>query len=461
MRKIFYLAAILCLFPALAKAGGKAGAAFEISKSCNITKNIPADALDLSDALELAMCNNPATRQAWLNTKAGDAAYKRTLGAYLPKISVSGTIGKSWRDPRGPDSGATETTASQALSGGLSASWLLYDFGRREAGVTQAYQSMNSANFRYSSTLQQAAFDVISAYYNTLSAIEALAAVKANEEATLKSFELAGKKFELGMASKADKLQTETTYVQAQLDTTRQEQVLLAARANLSRLMGLPPNMGVEIVPSASAADDELLGKSVEEIIETAMARRPDLAAMAAEVKASYAGVRAASAEYFPSISAFADKTWYDDDVETHRSQLDRSGYNVGVRLSVPIFTGFENTYSLRNARYRHAAQKEEFHKLEQEIELSVVNAYNDYKTSLKSLALANKMYESATENEQVALGSYKAGKGDIIRLMEAQGKLMSARKEKIAAQYGVYTYKIALLKAAGELNLKTLGAEK
>jgi TolC family type I secretion outer membrane protein len=461
MRRILLLAVTVGMLPALAVAK-ESGArqAFGISRSCGTSKSLPGDALDLSDVIELAMCNNPATRQAWLNTKAGDAAYKGSLGAYLPHVDATGRLSKSWdetHDPNGPN----HVNRIQGLSGGLSASWLLYDFGRREARVEQAFQSMNSANFLYSNTLQQTAYEAISAYYGTLSAIEALAAVKANEDATLKSFELASKKFELGMASKADKLQTETTYVQAQLDTTRQEQILRTTKANLAKLMGLPPNMDVKLVPTESEANDELLYKSVEEIIETALALRPDLSAKAAEVKASYANVRQASANYFPSISLSANKNWYDDNVGTHHSQLDRSAYGVGVSLSVPIFTGFENTYSLRNAKYQYAAKKEEFHKLEQDIELSVVNAYNDYKTSLKSLALANKMYESAVENEQVALGSYKAGKGDIIRLMEAQFKLLNARKEKIAAQYGVYTYKIALLKAAGDLNLKALGVTK
>ena len=68
-------------------------------------------------------------------------------------------------------------------------------------------------------------------------------------------------------------------------------------------------------------------------------------------------------------------------------------------------------------------------------------------------------MLESANENEQVALGSYQAGKGDIISLMEAQSKLVAARKQSISAQNDLYTAKIALLKAAGDLNLKNLGS--
>ena len=76
-------------------------------------------------------------------------------------------------------------------------------------------------------------------------------------------------------------------------------------------------------------------------------------------------------------------------------------------------------------------------------------------------MSIAKKLFESAVENEKVALGSFRAGKGDIISLMEAQSKLLSARQELISAQYGLYTAKIALLKSAGELSLKNLGEFK
>jgi outer membrane protein TolC len=348
------------------------------------------------------------------------------------------------------------------MTGGLSLSWLLYDFGKREASIEKTFQNMNSLNFAYSNALQQTAAEVISAYYLALSSIEALTAARANEDATRKSFELASKKFDLGMSSKADKLQAETAYLQAQLDTTRQEQVLKNSRANLAKIMGLPPNLEVRLAPASSAvAANGVLEKSVEELIETALKKRPDLKAKVADVNASYAGLRSASATFFPKLEGFASKDWTDQNAKWGDTKLDTSGYSVGVRVSMPIFTGFENYYSLRNAKYQYAAKKEELNSFEQSVELSVVNAYNDYKTSLKSLALAKKMYESATENEKVATGSYQAGKGDIISLMEAQSKLLLARKEMISAQYGVYTYKIALLKAAGELSLKNLGMER
>jgi outer membrane protein TolC len=112
-------------------------------------------------------------------------------------------------------------------------------------------------------------------------------------------------------------------------------------------------------------------------------------------------------------------------------------------------------------ARYSYAAAEESLRLAEQNVELEVVNAYNDYTTGLKSLALAEKMAESAKENEAVASGSYQAGRGDIIRLLEAQSRLIQANKELISARYGLYTYRLALLRATGELYLQNIDGLK
>ena len=431
-----------------------------ISSSCNITKDVSKDALNLADVIELSMCNNPTTRQAWLSTKVGETAYKGTLGSYLPQISASASYSKSDTTDYMTDPNGVETVAKGAVAG-LSLSWLLYDFGKREATVEKTYQSMNSANFQYNNVLQQVAYNTIVAYYDVLSSVEELNALKANEDASLKSFELASKKFELGMSSKAATLQAETAYAQAQLQVAKQEQVVKVANAKLASYLGLPPSQDIKLVQSFADTTDELISKSVDDIVKLALAKRPDLQAKASAVKASYAGVRSASATYFPTIALTGSKSWTDVDPDMDNLRRDREAWELGVRISMPIFTGFENTYSLRNAKYQYAVSKEELKQLEQDVELSVVTAYNGYKTSLKALSIAKKLFESAVENERVALGSFKAGKGDIISLMEAQSKLLSARKELISAQYGLYTAKIALLKSAGELSLKNLGELK
>ncbi|MDR0366997.1 MAG: TolC family protein [Rickettsiales bacterium] len=430
----------------------------QLSASCRFSKDLASDELDLADVIELAMCNNSNTRAAWLSAKSAQSVYRKSLSSYFPSLSANASYGRNITRFNYTDRTLPDQVANSA-GFGASLNWLLYDFGRRGSASENAFQTMNSRNFMYNSTLQDVAYIAISNYYQSLSAIEGLAAAKANVETVEKAFELASKKFELGMSSKADRLQAETQLVQAQLDVARQEQVVRTAKANLMQSLGLSPSLTVSLAKPLEISDDDPVRRSVGEIVETALAKRPDLAAKVADMNAAYADVRYNSASFFPTLSAFAESNWnvkVDDDNNTGTG-IDRSTHALGVRLSVPIFSGFDTTYSLRNAKYLYALAREQVRLKEQDVELAVVNAYNDYKTSLKSFELAKKMFDSASESEHVARGSYQAGKGDIISLLDAQSRLVSARKEKIDAQYGLYIYRVALLRASGELSLKNL----
>jgi outer membrane protein TolC len=230
--------------------------------------------------------------------------------------------------------------------------------------------------------------------------------------------------------------------------------LLKNAKASLARLLGLPPSLDYSVVETRGDVSSRAISDNLDEAIRIALKKRPDLLASEADVSAAKAAMIKSGASWMPSISARAGAT-YGFDSDSYDSQ--NKNYSASINVSVPIFTGFEDTYSLRTASLQYDQARESYRAAQQNVELNVVNAYNDYQTSLKSLALARKMYESAIENEAVASGSYQAGKGDIIRLMEAQSKLILARKERIAAHYGVYTTKIALLKATGELSLQSL----
>ncbi|MDR3126368.1 MAG: TolC family protein [Rickettsiales bacterium] len=428
-----------------------AGRSVDISPACNIAKDIGRDALNLGDVVELAMCNNTSTRSAWLSAQIGETGFAKSISSYFPNITATGSVSDSKNYIVKPSE--YDMPHQKGISGGLNLSWLLFDFGAREAGVVQAYSSMNSAQFKYNSVLQQIAYEAISAYYQVLSGIEALAAADMNEQATKKSFELASKKFVLGMNSKADQLQAETAFVQAQLDKTKQEQVLKNAKASLARLLGLPPGLDYSVAESKGDVSSRVISDNVDDIIRTALKKHPDLLASESDVSAARAALFRSGASWLPSVSARAGVTsGFDDDYETQNKN-----YSASINVSMPIFTGFEDTYSYRTAGLQYDQARESYRSARQNVELSVVNAYNDYQTSLKSLSLAHKMYESAIENEAVASGSYQAGKGDIIRLMEAQSRLIMARKERISAHYGVSMAKIMLLRAAGELSLQSL----
>lgn len=430
----------------------------KLSSSCKINKNVATDPLNLTDVIELSLCNNPSTRQAWLMSKAAQNARGANFSRYLPHVNLEAEISHSViNDYTHSKKGIQVKNTGADL--GISAGWLLYDFGGREAIISKTYATMSSAEFQYNAVLQSVAYETVVSYYTLLAAREENIALILQKETNKKAYDVAKKKFELGMSSKADTLQIETALAASELDVVKSERNLEINNSKLAKLLGLSPSIKLNLASASSKPKTNIFDSKLEELIKIALKKRPDLQAKISDVKASYASVRSASAKFFPTISAYASKVWNDTSSPKFNSLgNDRDTFGIGVKLSLPLFSGFENTYSLAATKYQYVADKQALETYKHDVELSVVDAFYSYKTSSNSINIATKLFESAQENEKVAMGSYKAGKGDIISLMQAQAKLLSARKELISARYGLYISKVALLRAIGKLYIQNLG---
>lgn len=125
--------------------------------------NVNAEKLHLADVINLALCQNPQTRQLYMSALAAAAEYGQAKADYLPTADLSAGIRQTdTRVHRGRDSNATPVTA------GISLDWLLYDFGGREASTEIVRQSLNAALATRSDTLQSLIFDAAEAYYLVL-----------------------------------------------------------------------------------------------------------------------------------------------------------------------------------------------------------------------------------------------------------------------------------------------------
>ena len=400
--------------------------------------------LHLEDIIEIAICNNPSLRQTYMQAKATAAVYGQAISAYMPQVKAGADIGRTYSD-----SAANPRAYNSPVNGNISLSWLLFDFGATPANVERTKQNLVSANFYLNYTLQNTVYSVAESYYNLLGTIEVIKSVKANEESAKLAYEAASKRYELGVVALSDKLQAETAYGQTQLAVTRAENNLQISQGRLLALLNLSPYIQLNIAPFASDIKELKFQKDIKELIQDALKRRPDLAAKQADLKAAEASLDYAKRKNLPTVSLFGRVGASD---RLNRRSADSNDWRAGVELSFPIFTGFNDTYGITQSRYQYEGTKADLARTEKAVETDVWNAYQDYITAIKSYEISLKLFASAVENERVALGAYKAGKGNILNLLNAQSQLATARVERTSAIYNVFIAKSNLLRALSEL---------
>jgi TolC family type I secretion outer membrane protein len=413
--------------------------------ACPASPTLP-DPLRLSDALDLALCNNPLTRESWANAKATAAALGIARSAYLPNVTGNVTLERSrtWNSPAAGNQTLLDAT--------LTFDYLLFDFGGRDAAMDLARESLLAADWTHNNTLQVVLLAAVQAYYQVYATAEAVQAAAAAEKASLTSLEATRARLRVGNATRADVLQAQTAYSQAQLNRTQREGDAANARGVLSNQLGLSADREVRIAPPPDLQAQQVAERAVGELIELAKSRRPDLAAAQAQVRAAESNIRLQQALGKPSLSLFGTAG------ATHAvpGSDPRSGA-IGLQLSIPFFTGYRNTYQILQAREQLDLQQATRDKLATDVALDVWTAYQNLRTQGQALTTATELLASAQESYNVALARYRAGVGTITDLLNAQSALSGAQLEVIQARFNWNVTKATLAKAIGVLEPELL----
>ena len=451
MKKIwlFLPMGILCVYSADCLAGTDPfGVIAEdgVYDNC-VSEGVNVNSLTLSNLAEIAVCRNATLARTYITSKQQAAAYGQSVSSYLPNVNLG--AGVSYSESKAGN--GADWNDSSPVSANLSLSWLLYDFGGREASKDYAYQNFRAAGFSYNQQMQDTLFNVANAYYTLLSAESSLQEAKANEDMYLKSYELAAKKYELGLLSLSDKLQAETSYAQSRLSTLEDENKINVAKGTLAEILNLPAYTDFTLAKVKLDAKDAAFDGDVKDLINQALEQRDDLKAKKAEIQAAKAALKKEEAKDYPSISL--DSSFGgSNDLSSGRG----NSYNgkIGVQLSVPLFTGFSNTYGKLTKQYALDNAEKALEEATVNARKDVWNKYHDYTTAVKNYEITGTLLKSSEENYKVALGAYKAGKNDIVTLLNAASKLALARKESSSALYKLFLSKTDLLRAVGKLEM-------
>ncbi|MFN8178981.1 MAG: TolC family protein [bacterium] len=386
-----------------------------------------AQHLSLAQVLDVALRTSTQTRVAWAQARSAAAAYGSQRGDYLPVVNVE-AIGQQAGTAA---AGGRPATSQKAAQYGADASWLLFDFGGREAAVDETRQALVAADWTHNAVIQNVMLEVEQAYYQYVTTRALLAATEATQEEAKKNLDAAEARHENGLATIADVLQARTAASQVELNVEGLRGQIATARGALATSMGLPANTPFDVEAPPETLPDAKVSEDVEQYLAQARRERPDLAAAAAQTRGAEAHVKKVKAEGYPSLSA-----------QGSVSRLHREGtdgyfvpYTATISLRMPIFTGFSHGYDVKESEADADAARARQEALEQLVVLQVWTSYYDFKTAEQRLKTTADLLNSAGQSHDVALGRYQEGVGTILDLLTAQASLAGARAADVQAR--------------------------
>lgn len=251
-------------------------------------------------------------------------------------------------------------------------------------------------------------------------------------------------KYRANQVTQRDVIQADVELTQLDRRQIELERMNVVAAVRINTLLRRPPQAFLPPPPSQLSISPAPLDLGV--LQEFAVQRRPDVAALAARVRAEQAAVTVACKEHYPDGEFFGryDSFWQPAD-----TQSDLRG-QVGVRLNVPIYKGRLNA-AVREAMFRLSQRRAEYDQKVLDVRYEVQTAYAQLEESRKSLALySERLLPFAGQNVDAARTNYDVGKDSFLDLALTQSQLIDVREKREEALVDYHRRLAALNRAVG-----------
>ncbi|MFB3905823.1 MAG: TolC family protein [Acidobacteriota bacterium] len=421
---------------------------------------IPGDALSLQEAAETALATNPLMASFQHARTAAGAQLDEARAGRLPSLQFSETFtnsnnpvfvfGSLLEQGRfGPQNFALDSlNAPGSLSNFRSAlSLRLPVFNRSQISgrIAQAEIGEQVADTLAEMTRQQLRFGVVQAYFGVQ---VAEARKQVSDEAvtsTQAEVDRLRNLFEQGKVVAAELLAMEV-----QLADFRQQQIqaagdVLTAYAALNTVLAQPlltrPELTVQLT------DRTFRLPALNELIEQALASRPEYRQAVLETERSRQDLRMARGQYLPDLNLFAS---------FGQSSRDLTGgsadYAVGAGLTFSLLD-FGRGARVRQAVAQARAADAQLRRQADQIRLEVVRAYQSFLAAQERVRVAAGAVEQAAESLRIAQDRHGVGLTTVTEVLRAQTAVVKSRMNLLGARYDYYLGYAQSLLAAGRLS--------
>lgn len=437
---------------------------------------IPAAAMaaDFAQVYQDALANDPTYQQAQATYMAAREAKPEAWAALLPQIS--GSAGRSLQHSSGLSTniGASATgapvpssfyanTHTNARNWSLNLSEELFSW-TDWMSLKAADSQVAEAQATYEAAAQNLVLRVATAYFNVLSALDTLQAQQSSLQAFDLQLEQANKRYQVGLIAITDVEQARAARDTAAAAVIADKEALASAQDQLEVITGRQydtlsePGTDMPLVMPNPASQDQWVQTSLQQNLSLIASR------LAADVARQ--NVRVAFGGHLPTISLTASRSF--SNVGVDESIVGLGSFNlpswsndrqIGLEVSVPIFSGGGTEARVHQAQYQWIAAKDA---MEQTSRSTVQQARDAYLGVISGIAHVQALQQALTSSQtayRATEAGYRVGTQTEVDVLNALSTLVQAKTNFASSRYAYITSVVQLRYAAGTLDPKEVQA--
>jgi outer membrane protein len=421
-----------------------------------------AQAEDLLQVYKVALTNDPVYASARASMVAGEEKITQGRAGLLPVVGVTGSFFRNslHEDPtvidpslgytnintRYPTNGYTATLTQPLFR---MANWEQYQIGILSATSTEA---------QFSQAQEDLVLRVAQAYFDVLTAQDALTSIQANKVAITEQLASAKRNFEVGTTTITDTNEAQSRYDLAVAQELGAQNDLEIKRTALEQIIGRAPGDLATLRPGVKLTMPE--PAKMETWVASAEHDNFNVVNSQINVEIAHRTVKANREGHLPTADIVLQRAHNfqgGDNVTTPAGTADQS--TVGVQWTVPIFSGFSVNSKVKEAVALEEKSKQDLETARRTAAQNARQSYLGVASGLSQVAA----YEAAEVSSKTSLESnqlgYQVGIRINIDVLNAQQQLYSTRQTLAKARYDTIVNGLRLKSAAGSLKEEDLVA--
>jgi len=395
--------------------------------------------LTLDKAIEFALEHSPDIDISRFDFKGAIERAKFQEGYYLPRLDLGATAGRQGMDFKG-----SNNLNGTVLLGNLSASQLLYDFGKTSGRISAADEEANAFEASMNQFISNKILLVKARYYDVLKTKSFIRVNKKNIELQKGQLRRATRYYENGIKTIIDVTDAKVRLTQAELELNNSEYELKLRRAILEQTIGYVPYNGKYTLyekkldlPNVSH-NLPRVSTSFAQLEGFAYAHRYELKSSKYLVESSKYLVESEEGGYLPTLSLRGDYTAQDLDKDFVATTPKRQ-WQAGVDMTWNLFSGHQTDASVQEAKISSLRAASQMDGVRLLIKRQVVEASLGVQRTKDAVTLSESIAKASKQKFHQARKRYENDLADYIELQEAQQSYIKSLGDLVNSYYDYY----------------------
>ena len=407
-----------------------------------VAASAAAPAEDLVEVFELALASDPEFLATGADHRASREALPQALAELRPRVHV--TFDTRWNERQRSGDYRSESLI-------LSIEHPVYRRDRSIA-VDQADSRIARADALYAAARQDLVVRVAERYFGVLEAEDELGFAQATLEAFEQQLAQSRQRFEVGLIAITDVEEAKAGFDLSRAQLIAAQNALDIAREALRETTGayqerLAPLRETHLVTPEPADIDQWTAIALERNLRL-LAAKHDTETARREIERIQAG-------HSPTLDAVG--SFGLNDSESGGPFRETTRADVGLRLSVPLYTGGSVLSRTRESRHRHQRSLDLLELERRSAQRETRDAYLGVDSGISRVqALEQAVRSSLTAAEAIEAG-FQVGTRTSVDVLDAQRDLFRARRDLSEARYRYVLDVLRLKRAAGILSEEDL----